>query len=71
MYWPETSTLFGTYDASGLGYGCRGAGAFNQSEGSVYLNRCAHRKTYYFMIRTEAVAEIPLRFCSLHLRFLS
>lgn len=25
-YWPETSTLFGTYDAAGLGYGCNGAG---------------------------------------------
>ena len=25
-YWPETSTLFGTYDAAGLGYGCDGAG---------------------------------------------
>ena len=25
----------------------------------------------FFMLRTEAVAEIPLRFCSLHLRFLA
>jgi hypothetical protein len=30
--------------------------------------RCTH---YYFMIRTESVTEIPLRFCSFHLRFLS
>lgn len=21
-FWPETSTLFGTYEAAGLGYGC-------------------------------------------------
>jgi hypothetical protein len=26
-YWPETSTLFGTYEAAFLGYGCNGAGA--------------------------------------------
>jgi|EP01047_Picozoa_sp_COSAG01_P033530 hypothetical protein len=25
----------------------------------------------YFMIRTDAVTEIPLQFCALHLRFLS
>lgn len=25
VFWPETSTLFGTYDAAGLGYGCNGA----------------------------------------------
>lgn len=25
-YWPETSTLFGTYEAAFLGYGCNGAG---------------------------------------------
>lgn len=25
-FWPETSTLFGTYDAAGLGYGCNGSG---------------------------------------------
>ena len=26
-FWPETSTLFGTYDAAFLGYGCNGSTA--------------------------------------------
>eukprot|EP01043_Picozoa_sp_COSAG02_P057711 COSAG02_NODE_7053_length_3207_cov_2.684041_3_plen_86_part_00 len=26
-FWPETSTLFGTYDAAFLGYGCNGSDA--------------------------------------------
>ena len=27
-FWPETSTLFGTYEAAFLGYGCNGSGTF-------------------------------------------
>ena len=37
VFWPETSTPWGTYDAAGLGYGCNGSGPAVQPALSPFL----------------------------------